>query len=83
MKVELTKQAKRDLKKLSHNIIDRVEEILERLRQGNYNFRKLTAQDNEWKIRIGDFRVIIEINKKSETIFVRRVLPRKDVYKKL
>jgi mRNA interferase RelE/StbE len=83
MKVEVTKQAKKDLKKLSRKVIDRVEEILKRLRQGKYDFRKLTAQDNEWKIRVGDFRVIIEIDKESDTIFVRRVLPRKDVYKRL
>lgn len=83
MKVEVTKQAKRDLKKLSQKIIDRIEELLERLRQGKYDFRKLTAKDNEWKIRAGDYRVIIDIDKDSDTIFVRRVLPRKDVYKRL
>ncbi len=83
MKIEITKQAKRDLKKLSPKVIDRVEKALERLKQGKYDFRKLTAQDNEWKIRAGDYRVIIEINKERETIFVRRVLPRKDVYKRL
>lgn len=83
MKVEVTKQAKRDLKKLSQKIRDKIEELLERLRHGKYDFRKLTAHDNEWKIRAGDYRVVIEINKESDIIFVRRVLPRKDVYKKL
>jgi len=83
MKVEITKQAKRDLKKLSQKIRDRIEELLERLKQGKYDFRKLTVHDNEWKIRAGDYRVIIEINKENDTIFVRRVLPRKDVYKRL
>lgn len=83
MKVEITKQAKRDLKKLSQKIRDRIEELLERLKQGKYDFRKLTAHDNEWKIRAGDYRVIIEINKENDTIFVRRVLPGKDVYKRL
>ena len=83
MKVDITQQAKRDLKKVSQAIRDKVEEVLEDLRQRKYNFRKLTAKGNEWKIRAGDYRVIIEIDKESDTIFVRRVLPRKDVYKRL
>ncbi|MEQ8222527.1 MAG: type II toxin-antitoxin system RelE/ParE family toxin [Candidatus Eremiobacterota bacterium] len=83
MKVEITNQAKRDLKKLSQKIIDKIEEVLERLKEGKYNFRKLTAHGNEWKIRAGDYRIIIEINKESDSIFVRRILPRKDVYRRL
>jgi mRNA interferase RelE/StbE len=34
-----------------------------------------------YKLRIGDWRVIYEISKKTETVFIHKVGHRKDIYK--
>jgi mRNA interferase RelE/StbE len=34
-----------------------------------------------YKLRIGDWRVIYEISKKTETIFIHKIGHRKDIYK--
>ncbi len=81
MKVKITGPARKDLRKIEKKIRDKIGQTLNQLRQGEFNFRKLTSKKNEWKIRVGDYRVVIEIDKEIETIFVIRVKHRRDVYR--
>jgi mRNA interferase RelE/StbE len=80
VKVTITKRGKKDLKELDNNIRDKIKKYLNRLRTGEFDFRKLSGSNNEWKIKVGDFRILIEIDKEVNTIFVKRVVPRKDAY---
>ena len=43
--------------------------------------QKLTNEEG-YRIRSGNYRVLFEINDKSETIFIFRIKHRKDVYTK-
>lgn len=44
--------------------------------------RKLTGADNLWRIRIGDYRVVYEIQDAKLVVLVLRIAHRKDVYRK-
>jgi mRNA interferase RelE/StbE len=43
--------------------------------------KKLSGEDRAWRIRIGDYRVVYEINDAAEYVEVRVVAHRKDVYR--
>lgn len=42
---------------------------------------KLVGDDNLWRIRIGDYRVVYEIHDNRLIVLVLRVAQRKDVYR--
>ena len=42
--------------------------------------KKLRGYNDQWRIRIGDYRVVYTINDTSRTVTVIRVAPRRDVY---
>jgi len=42
--------------------------------------KKLKGGDNEWRIRIGDYRVVYEIDDTARTVDVTRIAHRRDVY---
>jgi mRNA interferase RelE/StbE len=61
------------------------ERIRDRIRQLANNPRpsdchKLTGRDG-WRIRVGDYRVIYEINDKDQSVVVLHVGHRRDVYR--
>jgi mRNA interferase RelE/StbE len=43
--------------------------------------RKLEGSKSDWRIRIGDFRVIYEITDENRVIRVNRVRHRREVYR--
>jgi len=43
---------------------------------------KLAGDDNLWRIRIGDYRVICEVHGDCLVVLVLRVANRKDVYRR-
>jgi len=42
--------------------------------------KKLVGGNKEWRIRIGDYRVVYEIDDAAKTIDVTRIAHRRDVY---
>ena len=62
--IYLERTAERDLKKLSaeafQRIIPRIHALAETPRPAGC--RKLAGSDSDWRIRIGDYRVIYEID---------------------
>ncbi len=42
--------------------------------------KKLTGEINLYRIRVGDFRVIYEIDEEAKIVFVTRIRHRRDVY---
>jgi mRNA interferase RelE/StbE len=43
--------------------------------------KKLSGEDRAWRIRIGDYRVVYEVNDTARYVEVRVVAHRKDVYR--
>ena len=81
--VLLERSAERDLKRLSANVHDRVIEAIKEL-AGNPRppgCRKLVGSQNDWRIRVGDYRVIYEIADAIRIVRVNRVRHRREIYR--
>jgi mRNA interferase RelE/StbE len=82
MKVKLTKSAKKDVNKLDKNIKKQVYDEIRLLRQGKTPIITLAGYKTTGKIKLGDYRIIYEIDKKNKRINITDVILRKDAYKK-
>ena len=79
----LESRAQRDLKKLPAEVFYRVMSTLKDLAENSrpVGSRKITGSKNDWRIRIGEYRIIYEIDEDAEAIKVMRVRHRREVYR--
>lgn len=79
--VSLTKRAERERRKLPEDVRNRVEEALLRLAEEPrpLGCRKL-QNSNEWRIRVGEYRIRYEIDDENRSITVTRIAHRREVY---
>jgi mRNA interferase RelE/StbE len=71
-----------NLGKLEKKIRKRIFEKIHSTKENPFHyFEKLTARD-EYKLRVGDYRVIADIDEKTKRISILFVDHRKNVYKK-
>ena len=83
-RVELAPATKRQIRKLSSTNRKRILDALEKLA---HNPRpsgvvKLTGEENLYRIRVGSYRIIYDIQDQLLTLLVVKVGPRRDVYRK-
>jgi mRNA interferase RelE/StbE len=82
--VYIEKAAENDLKRLPtttfHRIILQIKSLAENPRPSSC--RKLTGSKNDWRIRIGDYRVLYEIDEKVKAVRIMRVRHRREVYRR-
>jgi mRNA interferase RelE/StbE len=82
-RVELTRTAQRDLRRLDPPVRQRVHDALRALAQDPHRagqLRKLTGAP-EWRLRIGEWRALVLLDQQQRTIQVTRVLPRGRAYR--
>lgn len=79
----LEQNAEKDLRKLQKKIFNQIIEKVKLLSENPRpdGVKKLVNVSNFWRIRIGSFRVIYEINDTAKIIKVYKIKHRKDVYK--
>ena len=82
--VYLERAAENDLKRLPittfHRIIPQIRILAENPRPSGG--RKLTGSKNDWRIRVGDYRVLYEIDEKARAVRIMRVRHRREVYRR-
>ena len=81
--VLLERAAEKDLRQLSAAVHDRVIAAIRALANDPRppGCRKLTNSKNDWRIRVGDYRVVYEIADAVRIVRVNRVRHRRDVYR--
>jgi mRNA interferase RelE/StbE len=82
-RVEITRTAARDLRRLDPPVRKRVGGALNELADDPQRpgaLRKLTSAP-EWRLRIGDWRALVLLDPQAHVILVTRVLPRGRVYR--
>lgn len=84
-RVEFTERAKKDLKKLDKYtaslILGWVRKNLEGCENPRLHGKGLVVnRSGQWRYRIGDYRLIVEINDDKITILVLTIGHRRDVY---
>ena len=82
-RVFLERAVEKDLGRLSARVHDRVIAAIQRLAKNPRpnGCRKLAGTDNDWRIRVGEYRVIYEIADAIRVVRVNRVRHRREVYR--
>jgi len=82
--VYLEKAAENDLKRFPtttfQRIIFQIRTLTENPRPSGC--RKLSDSKNDWRIGIGDYRVLYEIDERAKAVRIMRVRHRREVYRK-
>lgn len=74
-------RAERDLNILERSVRERIVERLLKLQDNpRVNAKKLKGSKNAWRIRVGDWRVIYEIDDARKEVMVYRVKHRSTAY---
>lgn len=73
-------KAKKQLIKLERNTQERIISALEKIRIRPETFVTKLIGDQGYKLRVGDYRVIMDIDKNSLIILVIKVGHRKNIY---
>jgi mRNA interferase RelE/StbE len=80
---ELAARAERDLRQLDPPTRRRVIEALDRLAEEPFrgDIRKMHGAPNEWRLRVGDWRIRFERDVDGRTLKTLRILPRQSSYR--
>jgi mRNA-degrading endonuclease RelE of RelBE toxin-antitoxin system len=81
--LEVTRPARKDLAGLPARDAYAVRRALDRLTPdlGTADLRKLAGHRNQWRLRVGRWRAILELDNAAGLIRVMRVLPRERAYR--
>jgi mRNA interferase RelE/StbE len=84
-RVIVSARAKRDLRKLDPPVRERLVKAIERLAEdpaaAKANLRRLRGRPGQ-RLRIGDWRVIVEFDRRARVIRVKQAGPRGSVYER-
>ena len=81
--VQLSPSAQRQLGRLSGETHRRLESVMDELARNPrpLGCRKMVDSVNEWRIRVGAYRIIYTIDDAERQILIRRIGHRRDVYR--
>ena len=81
--VFLERSAEKDLRNLPSEIFRRIIPHIRALAQNPRppGCHKIANSKNDWRIRIGDYRVVYEVDDKLKQVKVMRVRHRREVYR--
>jgi mRNA interferase RelE/StbE len=83
-KINFTKQAYKSLRRVPRDIVGRMRERLDQIAQDPYApYANVTKLQNRpgYRLRVGDWRVIYDLQDDELVILVLKVGPRGDVYR--
>ncbi len=82
-RIEFTRSARKELLKLQPFAARRIDEAIRSLAGDPFppGCRKLEASDGAYRIRIGDYRVIYDVQGNVLVILILRIGHRKDIYR--
>lgn len=85
-RVELTRSAKKEFDRLAGNIQERCLEAFGFLASNPFsevlNVKKLRGSEPLYRVRIGDYRIVYEIQNKVLVVIVIKIGHRSDVYRR-
>jgi mRNA interferase RelE/StbE len=81
--VEVKPRARKELEALPDNVLSRVVRKLESLSHTPRpaGCQKLKGHKDQWRVRVGDWRVVYIIDDVAELVSVTRIAHRREVYK--
>jgi len=80
--VDWSRPAQRDMRRLDHDIARRIVEAVDHFAEtGHGDVRPLRGRERQWRLRVGDWRVMFTYVPETTTILVAQVLPRGRAYR--
>jgi len=81
--LRLRPAAVRDLKALPLGIKARIEKAIDSLQANPHpsGSRKLIGFENEWRLRVGNYRVLYVIDDSTHSVVVARIAHRREAYR--
>ena len=75
--------AERDLQWLAKEIASRVEKSIDRLREEPRprGSKKLSGYANEWRLRVGNYRILYSVDDAKKEVLVARIAHRREAYR--
>ncbi|MCX6152722.1 MAG: type II toxin-antitoxin system RelE/ParE family toxin [Candidatus Kapabacteria bacterium] len=81
--IYIERNAEKELNALNSPIFDRIRDAILDLANNPrpFGYRKLKGLERYLRIKVGDYRIIYEINDKSSEVKIEKVRHRKNVYR--
>jgi mRNA interferase RelE/StbE len=79
--VEWTKEAVQRLKKLENKPAKRIVEKIEGIKDIPLHFLERMVGTDLWKLRVGDYRVLIQLDNEHKKLYIVMLDHRKNIYK--
>jgi len=81
--ITLKKSAAKDLDNINEPFISKIISEIEKLSSNPINEKviKLSGKVDEYRLKVGDYRILFFINDKSKNVHIARVLHRQEAYK--
>jgi mRNA interferase RelE/StbE len=81
--LSFSRRAEKEFLKLPISIAERITEVVSDLKTDPRppSCVKLTGSESEYRIRIGDYRILYEISDKEQAVTVYRIRHRKEAYR--
>ena len=76
-------KSKDELKKLNTDLAKRIIKKVNELELAPYHFIEKITDIAGWKLRVGDYRIILDIQEKEKKIEILKIGHRKKIYKSL
>lgn len=83
-KIDIKRSFEKDIIRLDRKLIPGIVEAIENLSQNPFSeqTKKLKGAESTYRLRIGDYRLLYQIDLKDKRIIIYYVRQRKDAYKK-
>ncbi len=79
--IVFSKKAERDMDFLPQEVRERVFAVLERIRIDPHRYLRRLARLDAYRLRAGDYRIIVTIDEAGKTMLVLKIGHRKKIYK--
>lgn len=82
-RLQIKRAAEADLRRLPGPVFERINERILALRgePRPAGVRKLQGREEGWRVRVGDYRIVYQIDDADRLITIVRVRHRRDVYR--
>jgi mRNA interferase RelE/StbE len=83
-KIDLRGSSEDDLKKIDRQYIPKIIEEIGCLAENPFpvQSKKLKDSESSYRLRVGDYRVIYQVDRENRTIVIYHIRHRKDAYKR-
>lgn len=83
MKLVFTDPAFKDLRSLDKALVERIESALDRMLAAPHTaeLARIKTEPGKWRLRVGDWRVIMRIDHSLNAVYVLRIRHRREAYR--